>query len=50
MFSKNSHVYSYMRGVRKTDVHYMIEHYLSQKYIIEVRILKKVKYVGDAFE
>ncbi|MBE7047741.1 MAG: hypothetical protein E7396_10100 [Ruminococcaceae bacterium] len=50
MFSKNSHVYSYMRGVRKTDVHYMIERYLSQKYIIEIRILKKVKYVGDAFE
>lgn len=50
MFSKNSHVYSYMRGVRKTEVHNMMERYLNQGYIIKIRILKKVRYVGDTFK
>lgn len=43
------HIYDYLRGVRKTDVHKRIEDFLEKGYIIEVRVLKRVRYKGDSF-
>lgn len=43
------HIYHYLRGVRKTDVHKRIEDFLERGYIIEVRVLKRVRYKGDSF-
>lgn len=43
------HIYHYLRGVRNTDVHKRIEDFLKKGYIIEIRILKRVRYKGDSF-
>ncbi len=43
------HIYHYLRGVRNTDVQKRIEDFLKKGYVIEVRILKKVRYKGDSF-
>lgn len=43
------HIYDYLRGVRKTDVHKRMEVFLKNGYIIEIRILKRVGYKGDSF-
>ncbi|WP_416327808.1 hypothetical protein [[Eubacterium] hominis] len=43
------HIYDYLRGVKNTDVQKRMEDFLTKGYIIEVRILKKVKYNGDSF-
>lgn len=43
------HIYHYLRGVRKTDVHKRIEDFLEKGYIIEARVLKRVRYKGDSF-
>lgn len=43
------HIYHYLRGVRNTDIQKRIEDFLKKGYVIEVRILKKVRYKGDSF-
>lgn len=43
------HIYNYLRGVRNTDVQKRMENYLDNNYSIEVRVLKRVDYVGDSF-
>lgn len=43
------HIYHYLRGVRNTDVHKRIEDFLEKGYIIEARVLKRVRYKGDSF-
>lgn len=43
------HIYDYLRGVRNTEVKKRIEDFLKKGYVIEIRILKKVRYKGDSF-
>lgn len=45
----NGHVYHYLRGVRSTDVQKHMEEYLKEDYEVEVRILRRIDYIGDGF-
>lgn len=45
----SGHIYHYLRGVRNTDVQKRIVDFLKKGYIIEIRILKRVRYKGDSF-
>lgn len=43
------HIYNYLRGVRNTEVQKRIDDFLKKGYVVEIRILKKVRYKGDSF-
>lgn len=56
MFNENGHIYAYLRNKGKdpsaqkqTDVQKRIARYLNDNYIIKVKILRNVEYIGDSF-
>ena len=46
---KGGHISDYLSGVRKNGVQKRIKEYLEKGYVIKVRILRKVEYIGDGF-
>lgn len=46
---KGGHISDYLSGVRKNGVQKRIKEYLEKGYVIKVRILRKVEYIGRWF-